>query len=80
MTIASAKNTPRVSYTASGSQTAFTIPFEFFSTGDIKVYNGTSLLTYNASPSSTSQYSVTGTASASDSAFEFGAGGTITQP
>ena len=78
MTIASAKNTPRVSYTASGSQTAFTIPFEFFSTGDIKVYNGTSLLTYNASPSSTSQYSVTGTASASDSAFEFGAGGTIT--
>ena len=78
MTILTAKNTPRVSYTATSNQTAFTIPFEFFSTNDIKVYNGTSLLTYNASPSSTSQYSVTGTASASDSAFEFGAGGTIT--
>ena len=78
MTIVTAKNTPRVSYTATSNQTAFTIPFEFFSTNDIKVYNGTSLLTYNASPSSTSQYSVTGTASASDSAFEFGAGGTIT--
>jgi hypothetical protein len=78
MTILTAKNTPRVSYTATASQTAFTIPFEFFSTNDIKVYNGTSLLTYNASPSSASQYSITGTASSSDSAYEFGAGGTIT--
>ena len=78
MTIITAKNTPRVSYTATSNQTAFTIPFEFFSTNDIKVYNGTSLLTLNASPSSTSQFSVTGTASASDSAYEFGAGGTVT--
>jgi len=78
MTILTAKNTPRVSYTATASQTAFTIPFEFFTTNDIKVYNGTSLLTYNASPSSASQYSITGTASSSDSAYEFGAGGTIT--
>jgi hypothetical protein len=77
MTILTAKNTPRVTYTASGSQTAFAIPFEFFSTTDIKVYNGTSLLTYNASPSSTTQYSISGTVSASDSAYEFGAGGTI---
>jgi hypothetical protein len=78
MTIVTAKNTPRVSYTATSNQTAFTIPFEFFSTSDIKVYNGTSLLTLNAAPSSTSQFSVTGTASASDSAYEFGAGGTVT--
>ena len=78
MTILTAKNTPRVTYTATGGQTAFTITFEFFTVNDIKVYNGTSLLTYNASPSSASQYSITGTASASDSAFEFGAGGTIT--
>ena len=78
MTILSAKNTPRVTYTATSGQTAFTIPFEFFSTDDIKVYNGTTLLTYNASPSSTSQYSITGTASASDSAYEFGSGGTVT--
>ena len=78
MTILTAKNTPRVTYTATGGQTAFTITFEFFTVNDIKVYNGTSLLTYNASPGSASQYSITGTASASDSAFEFGSGGTIT--
>ena len=28
---------PRVQYTASGSQTAFTVPFEFFNATDIKV-------------------------------------------
>ena len=78
MTILTAKNTPRVSYTASGSQTAFTIPFEFFSVSDIKVYNGTTLLTYEATPSAANKYSISGTASASDSAYEFGAGGTIT--
>jgi hypothetical protein len=78
MTILTAKNTPRVSYTASGSQTAFTIPFEFFSVSDIKVYNGTTLLTYEATPSAANKYSIAGTASASDSAYEFGAGGTIT--
>ena len=78
MTILSNKNTPRVSYTASGSQTVFAIPFEFFNVADVKVYNGTTLLTYNASPSTTSQYSITGTASSSDDAYEFGAGGSIT--
>ena len=78
MTILTAKNTPRVTYTASSSQTAFAIPFEFFSTSDIKVYNGTTLLTYEATPSAANKYSITGTASASDSAYEFGAGGTIT--
>jgi len=78
MTIASNKNTPRASYTASASQTSFAIPFEFFSTNDVKVYNGTTLLTYNASPSSTSQYSITGTAASSDDAYEFGSGGSIT--
>ena len=78
MTILTAKNTPRATYTATANQTAFTIPFEFFSTNDIKVFNGTTLLTFNASPSSASQYSITGTASASDSAFEFGSGGTVT--
>tara|TARA_Y100000310_G_scaffold109911_1_gene108385 strand:- start:1728 stop:3899 length:2172 start_codon:yes stop_codon:yes gene_type:complete len=78
MTILSNKNTPRVSYTASDSQTVFAIPFEFFNVADVKVYNGTTLLTYNASPSTTSQYSITGTASSSDEAYEFGAGGSIT--
>ena len=35
MTILSANNTPRVSYTATSSQTAFTIPFEFFNITDL---------------------------------------------
>ena len=78
MTIATAKNTPRNSYTASGSQTDFTIGFEFFSVNDIKVYKNGTLMTYNASPSSNTQYKITGTASGSDSAYEFGAGGTVT--
>ena len=78
MTIASNKNTPRNTYTATGGQTAFTIGFEFFKVEDVKVYRNGSLLTYNASPSSVSQYKITGTASASDDAYEFGAGGTVT--
>ena len=78
MTIASNKNTPRNTYTATGGQTAFTIGFEFFKVEDVKVYRNGSLLTYNASPSSVSQYKITGTASASDDAYEFGSGGTVT--
>ena len=78
MTIASNKNTPRNTYTATAGQTAFTIGFEFFKVADVKVYKNGTLLTYNASPSSTSQYKITGTASASDDAYEFGSGGTVT--
>ena len=78
MTIASNKNTPRNTYTASSSQTDFTIGFEFFKVADVKVYKNGSLLTYNASPSGATQYKITGTASSSDDAYEFGAGGTVT--
>mgnify|MGYP003124696529 FL=1 len=52
--------TPRVQYTATSGQTTFAVNFEFFDVADLKVYNGTTLLTYNNSPSSASQYSVTG--------------------
>ena len=78
MTIASNKNTPRVAYTASADQVSFTIPFEFFAATDIKVYNGTTLLTYDANASAVNKYSLTGTASDSDESYEFGAGGTVT--
>ena len=78
MTIASNKNTPRVAYTASANQLTFTIPFEFFAVTDIKVYNGTTLLTYDANADAVTEYSLTGTASDSDEAYEFGAGGTVT--
>jgi len=78
MTIASSKNTPRNTYTATAGQTVFNIGFEFFNVNDIKVYKNGTLLSYNASPSTSSQYKVTGTASSSDDAYEFGSGGTIT--
>ena len=38
---------PRVQYATSG-QTSFTVPFEFFANADLKVYNGTSLLSFAA--------------------------------
>ena len=77
MTIASSKNTPRVAYTATANQQAFTIPFEFFHVNDIKVYNGTTLLTYDANADAVNEYSITGVASDSDEAYEFGSGGTV---
>ena len=77
MTIASNKNTPRVAYTATANQQAFTIPFEFFAVGDVKVYNGTTLLTYDDNADAVNEYSLTGTASDSDESYEYGAGGTV---
>ncbi len=53
-------NTAVVQYTATSGQTVFVVPYEFFEVGDLKVYNGDTLLAYNASPSSASQYSVIG--------------------
>ena len=42
MTINLSNNNPRVNYTATSGQTAFTIPFDYFDDGDISVYqNGT---------------------------------------
>ena len=78
MTILSANNTPRVSYTATSSQTAFIIPFEFFNITDLKVYKNTALMTFNSSASTNTTYKVTGTSSTTDSAYEFGDGGTVT--
>lgn len=78
MSIVSAKQTPRNSYTATSSQTVFAIGFEFFNTGDIKVYRNGTLLTYSASPTLVTQYSVSGTEAPGDDAYEFGSGGSIT--
>lgn len=78
MTISSANNTPRVIYTATASQTVFTIPFEFFAITDVKVYVGSTLATYSTNPTTTTQYSIQATTSASDSAYEYGSGGTLT--
>ena len=51
---------PRVQYTATAGQTSFTVGFEFFDNADLKVFNGTSLLTFSASPTNATQYSVSG--------------------
>ena len=78
MTIASAQNTGRQVFTASGGQTAFTITFEFFGIADLKVYKNGTLATYNANPTTTTTYKVTASNSSSDSAYEFCTGATIT--
>ena len=78
MTVLSAKNTPRNSYTATGGQTDFTIGFEFFAVADVKVFKNATLMTYNADPSSTTTYKITGITNTSDEAYEFGNGGTVT--
>ena len=78
MTIASAQNTGRQVFTATGGQTAFTITFEFFGIADLKVYKIGTLATYNANPTTTTTYKVTASNSSSDSAYEFGTGAVIT--
>ena len=78
MTIASAQNTGRQVFTATGGQTAFSITFEFFAIDDLKVYKNNVLATYNANPTTTTTYKVTASNSSSDSAYEFGTGATIT--
>lgn len=53
--------TPRVRYTVGGTpDSTFNVPFEFFALTDIKVYKGSTLLTY------TTDYTVTGVGSATD--------------
>ena len=51
--------TPRNQYTATSGQTTFAYSFEIFEVTDVKVYNGSTLLTYASSPSGGTQYSVT---------------------
>jgi len=63
--------TPRVQYTVGGGgQTAFTVNFQFFAVTDLAVYNGSTQLTYAASPANATQYSVAGAGDPS--------GGTVT--
>jgi hypothetical protein len=77
MAITISDTEPRVQYTATSGQTSFSVPFEFFTTDDIKVYNGTTLLSFNASPSSASQYSVTGAGVSGGGSITLGGGATL---
>jgi hypothetical protein len=68
--------TPRVDYTVGAApQSAFTIPatWGFFALTDFQVYVGGALATYTASPTTSTQYSVAGTAV--DGGYQ---GGTVT--
>jgi len=77
MAITISDTEPRVQYTATSSQTAFSVPFEFFTVNDIKVYNGTTLLTYAASPSDETEYSVTGAGVTGGGSITLGGGATL---
>jgi len=66
---------PRVQYTATSGQVSFTVPFEFFANADLKVYNGTTLLTYAASPSTASEYSVSGAGQTGGGSISLGGSG-----
>ena len=64
MTIATAKNTPRNTYTASAGQTNFTIGFEFFQIADVKVFKNGTQLTYHADPTTfADRYKIVGATS-----------------
>lgn len=60
--VALTDTSPRISYTVTGAQTVFAVPFAFFAFSDLKVYNGETLLTYDATPADATEYSVAGTA------------------
>ena len=69
-TLTVADTTPRVQYTASSSQTVFAYGFPIFTDADLKVYQGTTLLTL------TTDYTVSGAASSSGGNVTLGTGAT----
>jgi prefoldin subunit 5 len=66
---------PRVQYTATAGQTSFTVGFEFFNNADLKVFNGTTLLTFSASPANATEYSVSGAGQTGGGSITLGAPG-----
>lgn len=70
MTILISDNSPRISYTATAGQTAFTVPFEFFDASDLNVYINDILQTL------TTHYTVTG-GSGSTGSITLGTGATL---
>jgi hypothetical protein len=77
MSITISDTEPRVQYTATAGQTSFTVGFEFFDVTDLKVFNGTTLLSYNVSPSSASQYSVAGAGVSGGGSITLGGGASL---
>ena len=83
MALAISDTSPRIQYTATAGQTAFTVPFEFFADGDLTVIktavsNGAdTTLTLASSPSSAAQYSVTGAGVSGGGSITLGGGATV---
>ncbi|BAQ87523.1 tail fiber [uncultured Mediterranean phage uvMED] len=69
--------TPRNQYTASAGQTVFAYSFEIFEVTDIKVFKGSTLLTYASSPSGATQYSVSGAGTTGGGNVTLGGGATV---
>jgi len=75
MAITISDTEPRVQYTATAGQTSFTVPFEFFANADLKVFNGTTQLTFAASPADQTEYSVSGAGQTGGGSITLGAPG-----
>jgi hypothetical protein len=69
--------TPRNQYTASAGQTVFAYSFEIFEVTDIKVFKGSTLLTFASSPSGVTQYSVSGAGTTGGGNITLGGGATV---
>jgi len=81
MSITISDTEPRVQYTASSGQTVFSVGFEFFNNSDlvvIKTSSGTdTTLTYSATPSGATQYSVVGAGVSGGGSITLGGGATL---
>ena len=82
MALSISDTSPRVQYTATSGQTTFTVPFEFFADADLLVINTNAggvdtTLTLATSPSSATQYSVTGAGVSGGGSITLGAGATL---
>jgi hypothetical protein len=69
--------TPLVNYVAAAGQTVFAIPFNFFANDNIKVERNGFLLTQSLTPTSVTQYSLSGAGSNSGGAITLGAGASL---
>ena len=83
MALAISDTSPRIQYTATAGQTSFTVPFEFFADADLTVIKTSvsggvdTTLTLASSPSSATQYSVTGAGVSGGGSITLGAGATV---
>jgi sulfur carrier protein ThiS len=68
---------PRVQYTATAGQTAFSIPFEFLENDDVTVLRNGAVITRVASPSTADEYSLIGVGSSGGGSCLLGAGATL---